>query len=74
MWQRRFWEHRIRDTDDYRAHVDYIHFNPVKHGHVTRAGDWRWSSFSRHVALGWYDSEWGVVDAEMVEDLADVGE
>jgi len=47
LWQRRFWEHTIRDESDFARHVDYIHFNPVKHGHVTRVRDWPHSSFHR---------------------------
>ena len=43
IWQRRFWEHCIRDEVDYRAHVDYIHMNPIKHGYVERVQDWRYS-------------------------------
>ena len=46
IWQRRFWEHVIRDEGDYERHVDYLHYNPVKHGHVTRVADWPYSSFS----------------------------
>jgi len=49
LWQRRFWEHAIRDDDDYRAHVDYVHFNPVKHGFVTDAGDWPYSTLHRRL-------------------------
>ena len=47
LWQRRFWEHQIRDDLDLQRHVDYVHFNPVKHGHVKRAADWPYSSFTR---------------------------
>ena len=47
VWQRRFWEHRIRDEDDFNAHVDYIHYNPVKHGYVAAPRDWRYSSSER---------------------------
>jgi putative transposase len=59
LWQRRFWEHTIRDEDDLRAHIDYIHFNPVKHGWASRAADWPYSSFHRFVRLRWLDAEWG---------------
>jgi len=48
LWQRRFWEHAIRDEDDLARHVDYIHHNPVKHGHTKRAIDWPFSSIHRH--------------------------
>jgi putative transposase len=58
IWQRRYWEHTIRDDRDYTAHMDYIHFNPVKHGLVQSAGDWRFSSFRRCVAAGLYPSDW----------------
>lgn len=61
VWQRRYWEHAIRDDEDLRAHVDYIHFNPVKHGHVERVGDWPHSSFHRYVRQGWLSSDWGGV-------------
>jgi putative transposase len=58
VWQRRFWEHMIRDEVDLEAHFDYIHCNPVKHGLVDRARDWPWSSFHRWVAAGHYDQDW----------------
>jgi putative transposase len=59
IWQRRFWEHQIRDQKDYNAHVDYIHYNPVKHGLTKAPKDWKYSSFSRYVKDGFYDREWG---------------
>ena len=58
IWQRRFWEHTIRDDRDYAAHMDYVHFNPVRHGLVARAADWPYSSFRRCVALGLYPADW----------------
>jgi putative transposase len=58
IWQRRFWEHVIRDERDYERHVDYIHYNPVKHGYVERVADWPYSSFHRYVERGIYDLEW----------------
>jgi putative transposase len=58
IWQRRFWEHTIRDEDDSARHVDYIHINPVKHGLVTRVQDWPYSSFHRMVKLGVYPEDW----------------
>ena len=51
VWEKRFWEHTIRDVRDYCLHLDYIHYNPVKHGLVGRAGDWPFSSFHRYVRL-----------------------
>jgi len=59
IWQRRFWEHTLRDEADLNRHVDYIHYNPVKHGLVKRAADWPWSSFHRYVKEGFYDIDWG---------------
>ncbi|MDI6854125.1 MAG: transposase [Deltaproteobacteria bacterium] len=58
IWQRRFWEHAIRDERDYQRHVDYIHYNPVKHGHVTRVAAWPYSSFHRFVGRGVYTIDW----------------
>ena len=59
IWQRRYWEHRIRNERDYRMHMDYLHFNPVKHGWVTRVRDWPYSTFHRLVAMGVYAEDWG---------------
>ncbi len=59
IWQHRFWEHLIRDENDFARHVDYIHYNPVKHGYATRAADWVYSSFARFVASGDYTADWG---------------
>jgi len=58
VWQRRFWEHLIRDEEDFARHVEYIHFNPVKHGHVAHVADWRWSTFHRYVRQGWLSRDW----------------
>ena len=58
VWQPRYWEHRIRDDDDYTRHRDYIHLNPMTHGFVEDLRDWPWSSFHRHVQLGWLDPDW----------------
>jgi putative transposase len=62
VWQRRFWEHVIRDDRDYMAHMDYIHYNPVKNGVVSRAVDWPFSSFHRYVKAEAYASDWGVAE------------
>jgi putative transposase len=61
IWQRRFWEHLIRDESDLRRHADYIHWNPVKHGYVRRVVDWPYSTFHRYVRQGVYPSDWGGV-------------
>ena len=59
IWQRRFWEHAIRGDADYAAHMDYVHFNPVKHGLVPTAADWPYSTFKACVARGAYPKTWG---------------
>lgn len=59
IWQRRFWEHTIRDEEDLNRHIDYIHINPVKHGFVQKAMDWEWSSFRKYVEDGLYEPDWG---------------
>src|SRR5215470_17071534 len=59
IWQRRYWEHAIRDEADLARHIDYIHFNPIKHGLVARACDWPHSSFHRYVARGSLPMDWG---------------
>ena len=62
FWQRRFWEHLIRDTQDFVNHIEYIHYNPVKHGLVAAPKDWEYSSFHRYVRDGLYDKMWGAGD------------
>lgn len=59
VWQRRFWEHTLRDEEDYRRHLDYIHYNPVKHGYVAAPGEWPYSSFRHFVQQGVYAPCWG---------------
>jgi putative transposase len=59
IWQRRYWGHAICDDEDFERHVDYIHFNPVKHGHVARVSDWPHSSFHRYVERGLLAADWG---------------
>jgi len=58
LWQRRFWEHQIRDEQDFIRHVEYIHWNLVKHGYVVKVKDWPCSSFHRYVKQGSYPLEW----------------
>lgn len=70
IWQRRFWEHLIRDDEDLRRHVEYIHYNPVKHALVNEVRDWQWSTFHRYVRDRAYDADWGGSPA----DLVDAGE
>ena len=59
LWQRRFWEHLIRDDADFSRHCDYIHYNPVKHGLCDAPEEWPYSSFHRFVAQGIYEKGWG---------------
>jgi len=71
IWQRRFWEHVIRDENDLKQYMDYIYFNPVKHGWVKQVVEWEYSSFHRDVALGLYSTVWG---GEYKNILKDMGE
>ena len=59
IWQRRFWEHLIRDEEDLENHINYIHFNPVKHGYATKPTDWPYSSIHRFIKHGWRPLDWG---------------
>ena len=71
VWQPRFYDHLIRDDEDedFRRHLDYIHFNPVKHGYVTTPSEWPYSSFKRFLTVGWYAHDWGNVISPDVEDM-----
>ena len=71
FWQRRFWEHTIRDDEDLERHVDYIHFNPVKHGLAARVRDWPHSSFHRYVRQGLLPDDWA---GDVSPGLGDFGE
>ncbi|AGA91584.1 transposase [Thioflavicoccus mobilis 8321] len=59
IWQRRFWEHLIRDEKDLEQHLSYVHYNPVKHGHARQAADWPYSSFHLFVRREWLSLDWG---------------
>ncbi len=59
IWQHRFWEHVLRDQNDFNRHVEYIHYNPVKHGYVIAAREWPYSSFQRYADAGIYPADWG---------------
>ena len=63
VWQRRFWEHLITDDDDLARHVDYVHINPVNHGHAARAADWPYSSVHRYIRAGLMREDWAATDA-----------
>jgi len=69
VWQKRFWEHLIRDERDLHRHMDYIYYNPVKHGLAKRPGDWPWSSFSKAVERGWYSSDWGAKEPDDISEM-----
>lgn len=68
IWQRRFWEHAIRDADDYARHMDYVHFNPVKHGLVSHPAAWPYSSLHKCVRMGLYPADWGA-DGSAPDDV-----
>jgi len=69
VWQPRFWEHLIRDDEDWRRHMDYIHYNPVKHGYVKQPAAWEYSSFRKAVEQGLYEKDWGRVAPESIENM-----
>jgi putative transposase len=67
IWQRRFWDHVIRDELDFERHLDYIHFNPVKHGYAKGPRDWPFSSFQRWVDFGVYEANWGCTESDSLK-------
>jgi len=69
LWQRRFWDHIIRDEDDLKMHVDYIHYNPVKHGLVARPEDYPYSSYRYWFERGYYEEEWGHSEPENLKGM-----
>jgi len=69
VWQRRFWEHLIRDESDLTNHIEYIHFNPVKHGLVSSPADWAYTSFLEYVKNGLYTVDWGANQELKFEDI-----
>lgn len=68
IWQRRFWEHQIRDERDYEIHMDYLHYNPVKHGYVKNIVDWPHSTFHRYVREGIYNKNWAGDGAMTIDE------
>ena len=72
IWQRRFWEHQIRDVRDYEMHMNYLHYNPVKHGYVKNVRDWPHSTFHRYVRKGVYAEDWG--GGDILDTKRDYGE
>lgn len=71
IWQRRFWEHTIRDEQDFYNHFNYIHYNPVKHGWVKSPKDWQFSTFHKMVEQGFYPSDWGSNKIQTIDIIYD---
>ncbi len=71
IWQRRYWEHTLRNDDDLRRRVDYIHYNPVKHGHVRYVKEWPHSTFHRYVERGVYPDDWAGDGFDMEHDFGE---
>jgi putative transposase len=69
IWQRRYREHQIRDDLDFQRHMDYLHWNPVKHGYVRKVVDWPFSSFHRLVTQEIYPPDWGGTAIEEANDI-----
>ena len=70
VWQRRYWEHTIRNEKDLHKHLDYIHFNPIKHNIITALNDYKYSTFDKFVKLGFYDKNWcNFEDINKISDL-----
>ncbi|MBW4604061.1 MAG: transposase [Calothrix sp. FI2-JRJ7] len=69
LWQRRFWEHLIRDDRDYENHCNYIHYNPVKHGLCNSPQDWKYSSYHRLVKQNIYSKDWGTSEVPNIKNL-----
>jgi len=69
LWQHRGWEHCLRDKRDFQQHIDYIHYNPVKHGLVKRASDWQYSSIHRYIKSGMLDKNWGEGAMNFADDI-----
>jgi putative transposase len=74
VWQRRFWEHQIRDEADWVGHLNYLHYNPVKHGLARCPHEWELSSFRWFVGEGIYEEDWGCGAVDFVGEGLDVGE
>ena len=71
FWQRRFWEHQIHDDLDYQRHMDYIHYNPLKHGLVKQVAQWPYSTFHRYVNDGIYPGDWSIDPGEVTGDAGE---
>lgn len=69
VWQRRFWEHLISSEKDWRRHMDYIYYNPVKHGYASKVADWPHSSFRQAVQNGLYPVDWGAAEPKSLKQM-----
>lgn len=69
IWQRRFWEHKIKDERDFQVHCDYIHYNPVKHGFANTPMNWEYSTFHSYMDEGIYSKEWGSKEPDKIENM-----
>jgi len=74
IWQRRYWEHVIRNDEDLYSHIDYIHYNPVKHGFVKDAREWPYSTIHRYIRQGLLDPEWGSCEPRSIKILPNLYE
>lgn len=70
LWQPRYYDHIIRDADDLRRHLDYVHYNPVRHGHVQSAAEYGWSSLKRWIERGHYTPDWGFSEPQSIKGMA----
>ena len=69
LWQRRFWEHLIRNQEDLNRHIDYIHYNPVKHELTQKVIEWPYSSFRQYLEEGIYDRDWGEIPPSSIKTM-----
>jgi len=69
IWQNRFYDHVIRDDEDFANHLDYIHFNPVHHKRAVRPADYPFSSFHHYVKQGWYPPDWGNLAPDHIKNM-----
>jgi putative transposase len=74
LWQRRYWEHQIRDENDLQSHVDYIHYNPIKHNLVKNLDDWPWSTYPRYLKEGFYGGMTSTQISESADAITCAGE
>ncbi len=72
IWQRRYWEHCIQDENDFNRHVDYIHYNPVKHAYVQQAVDWPFSSIHRFINKGILSRDWGSAAVDETDEFGEM--